>query len=180
MKITKENINDIFNAKIQSIENMEMMGYKLIENLFVDNSGFGLDNELAYTKNQFIKEVEKILEKNKVVYAKITSVGQFQVYVGIFLKDKKAKHIMKKIKGNTYKIETPTGFIIRYHNTNIIVKENNSLKIYNGGYETRTTKERINEFLPMGYYVFQKSYNWFLKLPDDKIIPFENGYNINI
>lgn len=55
-------------------------GWKLIETLFVDNSGWGGDNEPALSINKFIARV-----KNDFGYAVIEQ-GQFQVYVGVFEK----------------------------------------------------------------------------------------------
>jgi len=55
-------------------------GWKLVETLFVDSSGFGSDNEPALTANQFIERTKKGLG-----YA-IVGEGQSQVCVGVFEK----------------------------------------------------------------------------------------------
>ena len=55
-------------------------GYKLIETLFVDNSGFGMDTEPALTIPQFLAKV-----KDGLGYA-IVEVGQFQVHIGVYRK----------------------------------------------------------------------------------------------
>jgi len=86
MRITKDNINDVFKAKKASVETMELKGFELIKELFADNSGLGASDELALTRNQFIKEVEQLVTENGSLTAKITSEGQFQVYVGLFKK----------------------------------------------------------------------------------------------
>lgn len=55
-------------------------GYKLIDQLFVDSSGFGSENEPALTAEQFLAEVEQ-----GKGYA-IIEQGQFQVWIGVFEK----------------------------------------------------------------------------------------------
>ena len=55
-------------------------GWKLLDKLFVDNSGFGREGEPALTVEQFISKV-----KEGLGYAVIES-GQFQVYIGVFEK----------------------------------------------------------------------------------------------
>ena len=51
------------------------LGYKVTEVYFVDNSGFGSENEPALTASAFLAKV-----KSGKYYA-ITGQGQFQVYV---------------------------------------------------------------------------------------------------
>lgn len=53
-------------------------GWKLIDRLFVDNSGFGTEGEAALTVKQFISKV-----KEGLGYA-IIEEGQFQIYIGVF------------------------------------------------------------------------------------------------
>lgn len=55
-------------------------GYKLVDSLFVDNSGFGGEGESALTASQFLLKIEK-----GKGYA-IIETGQFQIYVGVFEK----------------------------------------------------------------------------------------------
>jgi len=53
-------------------------GWRLIQEFFVDKSGFGQPGEMALTASQFISKVREGLG-----YA-ITQTGQFQVYIGEF------------------------------------------------------------------------------------------------
>ena len=89
MKITKQNIQNVYKCKKASVETMELKGYELINELFVDNSGFGASDELALTQSQFERDLNSILDKHKTLYAKITNAGQFQVYIGLFKKIRK-------------------------------------------------------------------------------------------
>ena len=66
-----------------------------------------------------------------------------------------------------------------------------SLKLYDGGWQTTTTKSRLNALLSeFGYtcgtkreYVFQKQYEWFIQMFDltekaMRTIPFSNGMRL--
>lgn len=57
-------------------------GWELLEKLFVDSSGFGADNEPALSIRQFLGQV-----KAGRGYS-IASVGQFQVYVNVFERER--------------------------------------------------------------------------------------------
>lgn len=51
------------------------------------------------------------------------------------------------------------------------------LKLYDGGWRTATTKARLNAILSAhgnGERVFQKDYQWFIKL-NGEVVPFESG-----
>ena len=164
MIITKNNLQDVFRAKKCSVEIMELKGYELVKELFVDSSGWGADDELALTSNQFLKEVELLLNKNPKLTAKITGAGQFQVYVGFFIKTGKSK--AKKIANNTYRIDNEKNEVIRFHDTDILTFERGFVILNSGGFLTKTTKDRLNKYLPQGVYVYQKDFKWFVK--DDR------------
>ena len=71
-----------------NIGSYEPKGWKLVRELFVDNSGFGHDrNEPALTIDQFLAEV-----KAGYGYA-IIEEGQFQIYIGEF--EKRVKKVRK-------------------------------------------------------------------------------------
>ena len=66
-----------------------------------------------------------------------------------------------------------------------------SLKLYDGGYQSMTTKSRLNALLSeFGYtcgtqreYVFQKQFEWFIQMFDltekaMRTIPFTNGMRL--
>jgi len=55
-------------------------GWKMIDRLFVDTSGFGSDNEPALSIRQLVERL-----KAGFGYALI-EVGQFQAYIGVFRK----------------------------------------------------------------------------------------------
>lgn len=59
--------------------------------LFVDASGWGSAGESALTQEQFYSAVRSILaealERDQTVGFAITEVGQFQAYVGVFVRE---------------------------------------------------------------------------------------------
>ena len=162
MKITKDNLDDVFKSKPCSVDTMKLKGYRLIDTLFVDSSGFGLESEPALTASEFEREFRKYVDLNGVVYTSLVGVGQFQVYVGIFAK---AKRVAKKVAHETLQFKNDNGdTVIRYHDTNILTfkKDSEVIELDNGGYETVTTKKRLNQYLPNRYYVKQANYQWYV------------------
>lgn len=62
-------------------------GYREVTTLFVDSSGFGQVGERALTLNQAKAQVQDMLKRRKKpLYAALTGIGQFQVYVTLFVK----------------------------------------------------------------------------------------------
>lgn len=53
-----------------------------------------------------------------------------------------------------------------YHQSPVVVRDGSRYRISSCGYRTRTTKERINRYLPRGYYVRQRDFEWVLETPD--------------
>lgn len=84
MKLSIYNYKDVYKAKKANVESMQKRGYKLISELFVDNSGFGQPDELALTQEQFEAKLHDLILEHGTLTAKLTNVGQFQVYVGLF------------------------------------------------------------------------------------------------
>lgn len=66
-------------------------GWELLDEHFVDSSGFGADDEPAMTVPRFIRELRlEFMEhsgQDETYGYGITSCGQFQVYVGVFRKE---------------------------------------------------------------------------------------------
>ena len=157
MKITLATINKVFHAKKSSAETMALKGYTLIDRLFVDSSGLGSSDELALTKDQFLVKLTELLKTHYELTAKIIGEGQFQVYVGLFKKT--ARPTGKIINNNTLENIDKTKRIIRLYDTNIITFEKDKITLDSGGFNTRTTTARMNEYLTYGS-VYRK--NWEL------------------
>lgn len=121
----------------------------------VDNSGWGSDNEYADTPRQFEQHLKRLLAQHGKLTAKITGAGQFQVYVGLFQKTSKSK--AKRVANNTLKIDDGDGnYRIRLHDTDIVTFKDGVYYLNNGGWATRTTHARMNEFTP--FHVYSKNY----------------------
>jgi hypothetical protein len=174
MKITQNNLSDIYKCKKANHDILLLKGYSEIETLFVDSSGFGSDNEPALTQEQLENKLKHLLAEHKMLYAFITNAGQFQVYITLYKKT--GKSTIEKIALNTYKIKTPQGYKVQYYDTVIVEKVGNDTVINSGGFLTKTTKERINsEIYPA--YISQKNYEWFLN-KDGAKIPFIDNMKI--
>ena len=78
--------------------------------------------------------------------------------------------------------------VIRLHGNKIAVVDDDSMTIFDGGWQTNTTKSRLNalcdEFCIAGEGVFQKDFQWYVRkftgqLGDKKVFTtedFSNGY----
>lgn len=70
-------------------------------------------------------------------------------------------------------IKTECGIGIQYHSTVVVeYLDSEGIVLNTGGYETNTTKARMNQYLPYNISIKQSNFNWFIKV-DDKTIPFE-------
>jgi hypothetical protein len=143
------------------------LGYERTEIYFVDNSGFGADDELALTFSQFLSKVKAGR------YYGITEAGQFQVYIAEFKRISKSRAEIlseqgilssKKIKNNTRLTIYKNGDkILRLHSTDIIKWQGNKIILNSGGWNTMTTRARFNEFLPQGLNVIRrKGITWIV------------------
>ena len=148
----------------------EIIGYKQINEYFMDASGFGAEDESALAFNAFIKKVRA------GYYYGITRRGQFQVYVGEYVKTNRKSQLAelgivssKKVKNNTRLTTYTDGRrVLTLHQTDIITWTPDSKIILNtGGWHTTTTKSRMNEFLPGYIRVYQKNYKWYIRYNRD-------------
>ena len=72
---------------------------------------------------------------------------------------------------------------VKYHNTNGAVVEKFydgtvSVALNTGGFDTATTKRRMNETseqFDLGFKVFAKDENWFVRIRDGELMPFVDG-----
>ena len=79
-----------------------------------------------------------------------------------------------KVGNNTYAEILPYGSIgIMLHSTYVVkIHQDNTYTLNSGGWQTLTTKDRINQYSPR--YVYQKNFEWFVKI-NDKSYPFIDG-----
>lgn len=76
--------SDLFKAK--DITGMDFAGdeFEEVETLFCDSSGFGSDHEPALTEKQAKNKVQELMDEHGTLFAGITGIGQFQVYVTLY------------------------------------------------------------------------------------------------
>ncbi len=62
--------------------------------------------------------------------------------------------------------EEEEGYIVvRYHYTDIVKFNEREIILYSGGFETATTKRRMNQVsktFNLGYKVYQRNWKWFV------------------
>jgi len=67
------------------------------------------------------------------------------------------------------------------HGNKIAVVSDKFLKLYDGGWQSNTTKSRLNALLDefhYGFKVFQRQFNWFVGLHQGQT-PFYSGIRLN-
>lgn len=180
MKITYNTIDRVFGAKLCSVDTMQLKGYELVEEFFVDSSGLGQEDEPALTRGQFLDKLTTLLEEYPGgLTAKVTNAGQFQVYLGLFKRTGKSK--ARKVANNTYMIETDNGFKIRLHDTDIFEKLPGGVyKLNSGGWHSKTTKDRMHDWLyqETGARLYQKNWTWYIQYGDAVPIEYRDGIEL--
>jgi hypothetical protein len=71
-------------------------------------------------------------------------------------------------------------FVYLYSNLIAMVADT-WLELFDAGYQTTTTKSRLNAILSAhgnGEYVYQKNFNWFVSTSNGEV-PFNNGIRLN-
>ena len=64
--------------------------------------------------------------------------------------------------------------VIRYTRTDIVkIKPNGDIILNSGGWQTVTTKRKMNQYLPSGFYLYQSKFEWFIN-----DVPFIDGIKI--
>lgn len=88
---------------------------------------------------------------------------------------------VKKIGHNTI-IRRIDEFTIglKYHDTDIVkIDPTNIVTLSNGGWDTPTTKDRLNQFLRcLGAHIYQKKHTWYI-VGDNGTFEFVNGIQIH-
>lgn len=80
----------------------------------------------------------------------------------------------RKVGNNTYaEILHDNSVGIMLHSTYVVkIHPDNTYTLQTGGWQTLTTKDRINQYSPVR--VYQRNYEWFVKI-NDKEFPFMEG-----
>lgn len=65
-----------------------------------------------------------------------------------------------------------------YASTLIVDKVGNEITLDSGGWQTVTTKRKMNQAarqFGLGYSVYQRDFKWFVDLPNGETVPFEDN-----
>lgn len=65
-----------------------------------------------------------------------------------------------------------------YHQTKIVRWSGSTIILNSNGFQTVTTKRRMNEVSShygLGFHVFQKDHDWFVERRDGWVVPFVDG-----
>ena len=66
---------------------------------------------------------------------------------------------------------------VQYHYTNVVTFDDNAITLDNGGWNTATTKRRMNQIsdhYSLGFKVYQKKYDWFVDYKGKTILYQKN------
>ena len=82
------------------------------------------------------------------------------------------------------RVYSSSGVSSVYLHDNLIAEVGeNFIQLFDGGWQSATTKSRLNAILDAnglpGERVFQKDYAWFVRLTDGTTIPFFSGMRLN-
>lgn len=83
----------------------------------------------------------------------------------------------KKLKNNTYLVRLDSETIgVQLHNTIVVtIHGDGTYTLNSGGWQTVTTKDRINEYSPVR--ISQRKYQWYV---GDEDIPFKDGIRVTV
>jgi len=85
----------------------------------------------------------------------------------------------RKLTNNTYLERDGKDICVRLHRTNILrFKPDGRIIVVTGGWETVTTKDRINRYLPGNYRISQHSHVWYWHEGWKRGFPFKDGDEI--
>jgi len=82
---------DLFKAKDITGMDIATDEFEEVDTFFCDSSGFGSSSERAMTEQQATDATNELLEEHGELFAGITGIGQFQVYVTLYKRASQAK-----------------------------------------------------------------------------------------
>lgn len=152
MKITQDTIAKVYKAQPIGRDTAELLGYELVDELFVDSSGFGQDGEAALTTGQLEQRLKHLLAEHGTLHAFITGAGMFQVYIGLFTKTGQKR--AKRLSRNVLLIDRDDGRrVVRLYDTDIATDNGDgTLTLNTGGYNTVTTSKWLNRLTDVSVY----------------------------
>lgn len=103
-------------------------------------------------------------------------------------KNPKGRTIYGKVATELHYIDDTEAIGLKYHQTDVVTfYPDNTIVLNTGGWHTVTTKARINEYLPNGFYLYQDKGIWYVSYGspygndnNKKIYGFAEGMKINL
>lgn len=85
------------------------------------------------------------------------------------------------IGNNTKLVRKRGGIAVTLHGHEIVFfdRDNRTVKLSSAGYQTTTTKDRLNRYTPNSYQIVQRDFEWYLKHGSEKR-PFQDGITITV
>jgi hypothetical protein len=75
----------------------------------------------------------------------------------------------------TVLIARTPGYAIKYHKTIVVEFYRHCVCIFNGGFQTKTTKKRINDAIRPNFNVYSSKKTWYVEAKRNSIFSFSNG-----
>jgi len=96
-------------------------------------------------------------------------------YAGVsqYLGARQSRNVKGKIATSINRLDEDT-IVLRYHYTDIVTWSPGQVTINSGGWQTTTTKRRMNNWLPQVIRVWQTDWVWNVHI-NGLIIPFKDG-----
>lgn len=88
----------------------------------------------------------------------------------------------RKLSNNTYFVELDNGaYGVKLHDTVVVQYEPKKTVLNTGGWQTVTTKARMNEYMPAGWYLYSERGIWLIKQyrEDGYVVAYKDGMFYN-
>lgn len=125
------------------------------------------------------KQEKKISHAPLHLASKADTVSHMNLYET--LSDKLNGKDRRKWLNNTFLVASGDDIAVVLHKTAVVtVHSDSSMTLDSGGWETNTTKDRINAFLPGGCKLYQENFVWYITTDNHRTrVPFERGMRIS-
>lgn len=148
-------------------------GYKIVKSSWL--TGNWSDAPYGHSETEVKSEIEKLEKEYGNVYVIFTTTSNvFSTSYDVIIRNSEPlnKETQGKAVGHKTKLfENADSWRVRYHATDVISynAKTNEYTLDSGGWDTNTTKKRINAYLPTGYYITQRKFEWYLQTPAGEI-----------
>lgn len=158
-------------------------GYKLLSSDWL--TGNWSDAPSGNSSDEVEDKLKQLEKEHGDIFVILTPTSNvFSTGYDVLIKDPDTKPNKGKPVGHKTRLfeDDKGNWSIRYHATTIISYDvkHAVYTLNSGGWLTRTTKDRINKYLPDGCYISQKNYKWYLHRQGKETRDFEDGMQLSI